>query len=612
MWKLSERAEGIRKAEQEKYNAYLKAQKREPLTPYELDLRLFGELAFKHPCKYEFLIRCWNHQWPGHLVVEAGDLKNYWLIRMAIGFCNHKRLGLLGCASAGKSYALAAYTYTFWKSKPMDTSVYISTTSAEAGEARAFGTVKDLYHRDQYRIGKLINSLRLITLDEETKGESGDVERDYRNCVKAVLIKSGAEGKNVVGTIVGRKNRNVIWGCDEAGFMDAGILDARVNLFSNPFAQFIYVGNGPVEGDPIYIDGEPHGLEFPDGWRSVDPDVHTHWPSRTGRVLYFNGRKSPNMQLPVGARPVFPGMMDREKMAEIELAAGGEDTPIYWRQVVGLSPGVDIPDKLVTHKLLESNRAFEMALWRGDALKVVAGLDVGFRADGDPCSIDFIKVGKETDGRTVAECERDALLLIPSVKSKDAFEPQIAKKVIKECRDRGCHYLSLDVTGDGGIMLQHIERVARGENYELTVIPISFSGAADDSVVIPDQKKLAKDQFANKMSQIWGQFRLCVINKVVRGCDPLSAAVKQLVGRKFITDDKKRFLVEPKKEYKKRLKRSPDQADARTLAMFSAIRNGLSGMESGVAAASAVVRQERAAALPRYSGHGGRQLYGGR
>jgi hypothetical protein len=612
MWKLSERGLFIRQKEQEKVNERLKAQKRDPVTDYELDLRLFGELPFRHPQKYEFLIRCWNHQWPGHLVVEAGDLKNYWLIRMAIGFCNHKRLGLLGCASAGKSYALAAYTYTFWKSKPLDTSVYISTTSAEAGEARAFGTVKDLYHRDQFRIGKLINSLRLITLDEETKGESGDVERDYRNCVKAVLIKSGAEGKNVVGTIVGRKNRNVIWGCDEAGFMDAGILDARVNLFSNPFAQFIYVGNGPIEGDPIYIDGEPHGVEWPDGWRSVDPDVHTHWPSRTGRVLYFNGRKSPNMQLPVGARPVFPGMMDREKMAEIELAAGGEDTPIYWRQVVGLSPGVDIPDKLVTHKLLESNRAFEQALWVGSALKVVGGLDVGFRADGDPCSIDFCKVGKETDGRTVAECERDALLLIPSVKSKDAFEPQIAKKVIAECRKRDCHYLSLDVTGDGGIMLQHIERVAREENYELTVVPISFSGSADDSVVIPDQKKLAKDQFANKMSQIWGQFRLCVINKVVRGCDPLSAAVKQLVGRKFVTDDKKRFLVEPKKEYKKRLKRSPDQADARTLAMFSAIKNGLSGMEGGVGAVLAEKRQERAAALPRYGGHSTRAQYGGR
>lgn len=612
MWALSERAAFIRDEEQRKVNEKHKAAKAEPIGDYELDLKLFRVLPFKHPCKHEFLLRAWNHQWPGHMVIEVGDLKNYWLIRMARDFCRHKRLGLLGCASAGKSYALAAYTYTYWKSQPFDTSVYISTTSAEAGEARAFGTVKDLYHRDQFRIGKLINSLRLITLDEETKGEDGSAERDYRNCVKAVLIKSGAEGKNVVGTIVGRKNRNVIWGCDEAGFMDAGILDARVNLFSNPFAQFIYVGNGPIEGDPIYIDGEPFGVNWADGWRAVDPEVHFHWPTRTGHVLYFNGRLSPNMQLPVGEKPVFPGMMDREKMHEIELAAGGEDTPIFWRQVIGLSPGVDIPDKVVTHKLLESHRAFEQALWAGSPLKVVGGMDVGFRVDGDPCSIDFCKVGKETDGRTVAEFERDAHLLIPSVKSKEAFEPQISRKVIEECRRRDCHFITLDVTGDGGIMLQHIERVAREENYALSVLPVSFSGSADDSVVIPDQKKAAKDLFANRMSQIWGQFRLCVINKVVRGCDPLSLAVKQLVGRKAITDDKKRMLVEPKREYKKRLKRSPDQADARTLACFAAIKNGLSGMELGVGARMQEKREERAAALPRYGGHAKKPMYGGR
>ncbi len=942
MWALSERAQLILYTDREKENALAKAQKRDPVSDYELNLSLFGRLPFAHPCKHEFLIRCWNHQWPDHLVVEVGDLKNYWLIRMARDFCRYKRLGLLGCASAGKSYALAAYTYTYWKSKPFDTSVYLSTTSAEAGEARAFGTVKDLFHRDKYRIGTLINSLRLITLDEETKGESGEVERDYRNCVKAVLIKSGAEGKNVVGTIVGRKNRNVIWGpqpmdskvltpagwttigelksgdlvvglnghkqsvleahpvikkkvfeiefcdgsktrstedhvwtlqdnlnarpilkkplsyfnvrlksegtprwsiprlqsvefdpvpepylspyivgvllgdgsikqgpsfwsfddpdvvthvinelpeehiitspregqfyithttkphnrkdankvtlelkrlkllgttfdnkfvpkeilfgsretrikvlqglldtdgcvlhstirftskspqlradvvhlvrslgeyaresppwtiviniesftpfraqrkldrmrpsklaqrrrtiksitelpeetevrcitvsnpdglyvtddfivthnCDEAGFMDAGILDARVNLFSNPFAQFIYVGNGPIEGDPIYIDGEPHGINWADGWRSVDPDVHFHWPTRTGHVLYFNGRYSPNLQLPVGAKPVFPGMMDREKMAEIELTAGGEDTPIFWRQVIGLSPGVDIPDKLITHKLLESNRAFTAALWAGTPLKVVGGLDVGFRVDGDPCSIDFCKVGKETDGRTVAEFERDAMLLIPSVKSKAAFEPQIAEKVIAECRRRGCHYITMDVTGDGGILLQHIERQARTEGYELDVLPVSFSGSADDSVVIPDQKKSAKDLFANKMSQIWGQFRVCVINGVVRGCDPLSLAVKQLVGRKFITDDKKRFLVEPKKEYKKRLKRSPDQGDARTLAAFAAIKSGLSGDPRRAAAMATAQREMQISKPPRYStGHTQRQLYAGR
>jgi hypothetical protein len=46
--------------------------------------------------------------------------------------------------------------------------------------------------------------------------------------------------------------------------------------------------------------------------------------------------------------------------------------------------------------------------------------------------------------------------------------------------------------------------------------------------------------------------------------------------------------------------------------MFSAIKNGLSGMEAGAGARMAEKRVERAAALPRYSGHAQRPMYGGR
>jgi hypothetical protein len=71
MWKLSERGLFIRQKEQEKVNERLKAQKRDPITDYELDLRLFGGLPFGHPCKAEFLIRCWNHESETADVLEA-------------------------------------------------------------------------------------------------------------------------------------------------------------------------------------------------------------------------------------------------------------------------------------------------------------------------------------------------------------------------------------------------------------------------------------------------------------------------------------------------------------------------------------------------------------
>lgn len=614
MWTLSERGLFIREKEQQEVNERLKAQKRDPISDYELDLRLFGRIAFGHPCKHEFLIRCWNHESESADVLEVGDEKNYWHIRMAKALCRFKRLILLGCASSGKTHRSAAYGKTLWKSKPFGTSVYLSTTSAEAGEARTWGTVKDLFNQDKYRIGKIINSLRVITLDEETRGETGEIERDYRNGIRAVLIKAGAEGKNVVGSICGRKNDAVIWICDELNFLDPGVLDARVNLFSNDFAQFVGIGNAPSEGSPLYTDAEPFGKDFPDGWRSVDKDVHEGWPTKTGYCLYFNGEKSPNMKVPRGKPPLFKKLMDWAKRDEILSTAGGEDTPVFYTQFYGFPPTVDIPDKILTWKLLSSNRAFEMALWAGSPTKSVAGLDLGFREGGDPCVICFSKIGKETNGRTIAEFEKDAIALIPSQKSKEAFEDQIAGQVVEQCRRRDCHDLALDVSGDGGVLLQAIERKARAMGYQLNVLAVSFSGVADESVVVPGEKKTARDVYDRKVTQLWAGFRICVQNGVIRGLNEHSTVVHELCGRKFSTDEKKRWSIEKKSDFKKRLRRSPDHGDAACLNAFLALKHGLSGMESLPSAKApwGLEDKERALVQPRYSGHGSRALYGGR
>lgn len=613
MWQLSPKAEEIRRREQAAINERLKAQKRDPITDYELDLRLFGTAPFGHVVKHEFLIRCWNHESGDADVLEVDGVQNYWHVRMARALCRFKRVIFLGCASSGKTHRSAAYGKTLWKSRPFGTSVYLSTTSAEAGEARTWGTVKDLFNVDKYRIGKIINSLRVITLDEETRGEDGEKERDYRNGIRAVLIKAGAEGKNVVGSICGRKNDQVVWICDELNFLDPGVLDARVNLFSNDFAQFVGIGNAPTEGSPLYTDAEPFGEKFPDGWRSVDKDVHEGWPTRTGYCLYFNGEKSPNMQVPRGQKPRFKKLMDWAKRDEILATAGGEDTPVFYTQFYGFPPTVDIPDKILTWKLMHSNGAFEQPLWDGSPVKVLAGLDLGFREGGDPCVICFSRIGRDTRGKTIAAFEKDGIPLLPSQKSKEAFEQQIAGMVIKSCRERECHNLALDVSGDGGLLLQAIERKAREENYKLEVLPVSFSGVADDSVRVIGSQQKATQVYDRRVSQLWAGVRLAVQNGVIRGMNEHSKVVRELCGRKFSTDEKKRWSIEKKSEYAKRLKHSPDYADSACLNIFLAFKHGLSGESASAAVVAAMRKEERAAAVPRYSaGHGSRVLYGGR
>jgi hypothetical protein len=119
--------------------------------------------------------------------------------------------------------------------------------------------------------------------------------------------------------------------------------------------------------------------------------------------------------------------------------------------------------------------------------------------------------------------------------------------------------------------------------------------------------------FDRMVSQLWGSFRIGVINQVVRGANPHSRAVQQLCSRKFKTDEGKRMSVEPKKDMKKRIKRSPDDADAVVLLHALALKHGLSGAEPDNISPFAGQGQQRApVSAPRYSGHSQRGAYGGR
>jgi hypothetical protein len=165
-------------------------------TPYEVVLSTFGSLPHKHPLKWEFLILCWQMQWPEVVIMENEGVINHWLFRMARGFCWGRRLSFMGCGSSSKTFCSAAYGYTMWKCRPFNTSVFLSTTSAEAGESRTWGAVKDLHKSDKHKVGKRIDSLHLITLDEEVRDDEGVKERDFRDVIKCINIKPRREKRD--------------------------------------------------------------------------------------------------------------------------------------------------------------------------------------------------------------------------------------------------------------------------------------------------------------------------------------------------------------------------------------------------------------------------------
>ena len=619
VWKPSVTAERLFTEKLIPINKRWEAEHSYKLNEVELMMRCCNQIPFGHSTLADFVICLWQMWWVDHIQIEQRGYVNTWLVRMVKAMTTEKRPNFMGCGAGGKTTVAAAWLYTMWKLRPDCTSCFLSTTSAEAGESRTWGAVKNWHKLDQTSVGKRIESRHIITLDEECRDDDGTKDRDYRNGVKCVNIKPGQEGRNVMASIVGRHNERVLWYYDEMPFMDLGLLDARVNLNTNPFSQCGGLGNAPMEGDPMYIDCTPVGGEFPDGWNSVNKDVHESWPTKSGRCFYFNGEKSPNYQAPVTEPAPFPRLMNEKFRLEVLRDSGGEDTPMYWKQFYGFPPMVDIADKVFTHKLLQINGCFEEPVWADSSQKVFGGLDLGFKLGGDPSVIHFGKVGMDNRAKKILGAEKDGVVLNPSQRDTRDFETQIAVRVIEECRKRGCHDIALDVTGDGGLLLQAIEREARRQGYALAVLAVSFSGTAEDRIVVPGEKRRGTEMFANRVAQLWVVARICCSNGVVRGLGEHSQAKTQLCARKGGNDEKKRFSVEPKKEMKKRLKRSPDNGDAFCLLVHIAEKQGLSGAEQGVGAdykprsPREALERASAGAGGRYQGHGGGGgRYGGR
>lgn len=620
-WQMSAEAVAWRERTcREAANACTRRDNQRDATDYEVTMRAFKTIPFGNKLKWEFLVALWQMQWPDFVQIENLGVENTWLLRIAKACTRFKRITACGCASSGKTHCFSMYCYNMWKCFPTNASVYSSTTSGGAGEDRAWGAIKDLFSNDRYQWGKRLDSLQLITLDAELKDGDGNNNRDLRDAIKVVKIKPGQEGKNVIATMCGRKNSHVIWHCDEMAHMDLGVLEGRVNLFSNTsddrFCQFIGTGNGPEEGDPLYIDAEPYGAEFPDGWRSVNRDVHEWWPTRTGICLYFNGDKSPNMRVPRGQKIPFSGLMNWKSKDEILLTAFGEEnSAIFCKMFYGLPPSVDVPDKVVTHVLLQKFRAFEQPEWFGYEVKKLAGLDVGFRKDGDPCVIHFGDVGKSADDKLILGCDPDGRVLQPDQRLQEPFETQIGRRVVDECERRGCHDLAMDISSDGGMLLQAIEKDARARSYTLNVLPVSSLGSPDDTLFIPGDKRTAKEACDRKVSQLWLQFRNLVGMGAIRGLGPQSKAVRELCGRKFQTDAKRKFSIEPKKDYKVRLKHSPDHADSVIYLTHLALKNGLSGSEgrsSPTPKPKGDIFTDPNQPAPHYQGHTSRNAYSGR
>lgn len=318
--------------------------------------------------------------------------------------------------------------------------------------------------------------------------------------------------------------RHLLVVIDEACGVPKALFDAVDSLVTNEECRVLAIGN-------------------PDDPSSHFADVCK--PGSGWNVIHIDGLDSPNFT-DTEDPPVPPDVKHRllsRVWVEERKHRWGEASPLYIAKVRGLFPE-DAEDTVVRlSSLIRCRAEREIPLTDRQLQPVELGVDVG--AGGDFTSI------RERRGRKIGRVWYDH--------SDDARK--VFAKVLFAIRETGATSVKVDATGIGWGVVGYL-RLARDEGkHNAAVHAVHFGSAALD-----------KDRFPRLRDQLWWDLGRELVDD---GAVDLSEAedaddlISQLSAPKYAPDAHGRTKIEAKDETRKRIGRSPDDADAFLLSLYT-------------------------------------------
>lgn len=272
-------------------------------------------------------------------------------------------------------------------------------------------------------------------------------------------------------------------------------------------------------------------------------------------LVRINAFESPNFTDEPVSEDLRARLISRVAVDEIRRDFG-EESPAWQGRVLGVHPedSSDGVVRLSTVRACQHMRDGKPVpmeeLWEPrDLLPVELGVDVGASAGGDE-SVITVRFGKRAR-------------LLERRQTPD--EKVLAGMIVGAVRDTGATKIKIDATGVGWAVAGLVEEGCRQASIPVPYIDKVMVGTASTR----------PNRFSKLRDQIWweigrelsesGGWDLSEIDDMT---------VSQLVAPRFEPDTAGRTKVEKKDETKKRLGRSPDDADALLLAFYTGARPG--------------------------------------
>jgi len=476
-------------------------------------------------------------------------LWNAWTDLMLARACQHRYLSVTGCANSGKSHFFALWALVSWLSAPSETMVLVTSTSLKESRKRIWAYVTERFLQVKGLPGRLADSVGIIRFDPGDGGPCSD-----RAGISLIAGEKKQE-KGAIGKLIGMKQRYVIVVADELPELSESLVEAaKSNLETNPYFQFVGLGNAASRFDPHGVLSEPRR-----GWGSVTEDS-VEWATRLGWCVRLDGHLSPNILL---GEKKFPWLIDQDRLEKFRDSLG-ENSAAYWRMVrafwspEGMTDGCYAEADIVRFGGMDTE-----VLWSIPPVKV-AGFDPAFQGTNKAVIV-WGNYGTDVSGiKTLCFLGHSALA--EDLSNPDPRSIQIADALIRECQRLGVlpERLAIDSTGPQSSFADIVN--ARWSNKPLRV---DFSGMASDRPVSATDATPSNRKFVNRVTELWMIGQRYLRSGQIKGITPDMAA--QMTARKLFSDKGAagvRLRVEAKEVMRSRMSsRSPDIADAAFVAI---------------------------------------------
>lgn len=466
-----------------------------------------------------------------------------WAEDMIWEACCEQYLSIAGCASSGKSDAMALWGIVNYLSSPADTLVMMTSTTLREARRRIWKSTVDLWNAVPGLPGKLVSSLGQI------KGLNGS--GGFSESTGIVLIPAEkSREKEAIGKVVGIKQSNLLLIADELPELPESLVHAAyTNLATNPNFQMIGLGNPNSHFDAFGIFSEPK-----DGWGSVS-ELDYSWPTSRGRCIRFDAEKNPNI---LAGKTIYTWMPSQATINQAR-ADYGENSLLFYRMYKGFWCPTGAASGIYAEADLVRGGASRKAKFDEgkDKTQRVAGLDPSFTRGGDRTIAFFGTFGYE-DGTPVLQFDEFVTLKEDINDTSTPRSFQIAAAYKKECLTRGIspRYAAVDTTGAGAPFHDVLSQV-----WDREVLAVNFSGKASDKPVSATDRTPGHDRYSNRMSEIWYQGQELLRSNQIRNV-PRELA-REMVSREYkTTGTPAKIKVESKVDYKARVGKSPDIADS--------------------------------------------------